>query len=81
MDSSQSLMLEFALDSQFYFFLILLTYAKFKSFAYTFPCVIVAKDTCAVLYRVIQNADRNKKITAVVNQTNRVVTQTGKAVG
>lgn len=33
------------------------------------------------LPRVVQNADRNKKISAVVNQTGKVVTQTGKAVG
>ena len=31
--------------------------------------------------RVLQNADRNKKINAVVSQTGRVVSQTGKAVG
>lgn len=34
-----------------------------------------------IVFRVIQNADRNKKINAVVSQTGRVVTQTGKAVG
>jgi len=30
---------------------------------------------------VLQNADRSKKINAVVSQTGRVVSQTGKAVG
>ena len=30
---------------------------------------------------MLQNADRNKKINAVVSQTGRVVSQTGKAVG
>jgi len=30
---------------------------------------------------VLQNAERNKKINAVVSQTGRVVSQTGKAVG
>ena len=34
-----------------------------------------------VVFRVLQNADRNKKINAVVSQTGRVVSQTGKAVG
>jgi len=31
--------------------------------------------------RVLQNADRSKKLNAVVSQTGRVVSQTGKAVG
>jgi len=34
-----------------------------------------------VVCRVLQNADRSKKINAVVSQTGRVVSQTGKAVG